>query len=110
MDIADKYANYPVYSIVKAKWDSLPPIKDKKAAKKPKTSAQKPKSSAQTELTNVSLICSIKVLLMLIHVADIHRLSHCLLLYGTCICIRIAFTSVTSGVILALDSFVYFFI
>jgi hypothetical protein len=55
MDIAVAYANYPVYSIVKAKWDSLPPIKDnKKGAKKPSKSPTRPKSTAQSAASKVN--------------------------------------------------------
>jgi len=51
MDVAVAYASYPVYTIVKTKWDSLPPIKDNK--KKGAKSAQKPKSSAQSATSRV---------------------------------------------------------
>jgi ankyrin repeat protein len=44
MDIATVYANYEVYEIIKKKWESLPPVKDKKGARKRPT-AQRPKST-----------------------------------------------------------------
>ena len=47
MAVAEAYADWPVYALVKARWDSLPPIDEKKEQKRRQAAAKAPRRSAE---------------------------------------------------------------